>query len=186
MIAFDDYFFLWISVGVDRIDRCVGLSPSQQPSYTQAIVLFTIIPPISILVLYPSICRKYIDQRKTRMMLTARYQPGFSTITTTVNTPRIQHSTRNDYEAFFVLTWILVCIILFWIPLTVYHVLAIVLQIPEAYARTGGTWVLCWSFLHTCLEPYVFMLTVRPLRQKLSSSFIGLSERLNGCASVYR
>lgn len=144
------------------MNRCVGISPVQHPLYTQVLATFAIIPPVCILLLYPLICKKYLDVRKVRTGLEARCQPAVDQ----ANLPA--RTIRNEYESFLVLTWITLCVVLFWIPASVYQVLARVLDLPATYERIGGTWVVLWSLMHACLEPYVFMLTIRPLRQEIS------------------
>ncbi|GAU95060.1 hypothetical protein RvY_06738 [Ramazzottius varieornatus] len=153
------------------IRNCVGLSPLLQLNYTKAIVLVLVIPPIAIVLMYPPLYRKYSSLHKVHTELNARYRVRSLSTDPSVQLSGTQRLSRNEHEGFLILTWIVVCVVLFWTPAIVFQILRQILRMPAAQALTEARWVLLWSLLHVCVEPYMFIWTIRPLREKFGNLF---------------
>ena len=133
-------------------------------------------------------------KRRNRTMGTGRIQPAISMITTSrhqsvpplpspasrrrkqssnVRRTRIREDGSNG---FVVLTWVVFSTFVFWAPNSIQFVF------PRSWRTSSlSGWLFTWSLIGFCVEPWIFLLTIPSLRQKVTaqSSFCPTFVRKN-------
>ncbi|GAV08578.1 hypothetical protein RvY_18244 [Ramazzottius varieornatus] len=170
--------------------RCFGKADILLETPTKLLFLLLDIAPLVILSAYPWLLRKYLAMRRQHANLVEKNRTATSNVNTnssaaqavvnclgptaTAETTALAAKplvVQKSSTKFLVLTWVVVCITLFWSPVLLYGVIQSVTGMKVESDISSSAFIVNWMLLCQCTEPWIFVLTVPLLRQTVKQLF---------------